>query len=492
MSTDALPIAARSQAQVAVDTFTRGILAINLAVTGVVLLLMMLFGLLLRLTQGGWIAFGPDRFYQIMTVHGVGMVGIVSLGGVSVMWYFLSQYVRLNPGVLIANLALFLVGVVMILGADFVGGFAAAWTFLYPLPAHSSGVWETGAAAWHLLGLLLVGVGFLLVCLEIGRALIVGYGGLGRALGWPQLFGLSEAVAPPPTVVASAMVVIVNTLALIGGAAIIILSLINLFVPTFAIDPLFAKNVIYFFGHVFINATIYMTVIAVYELLPRYTHRPWKSSRIFLAAWTGSTIMVLIIFPHHLLMDLVMPKWTMILGQILSYTNSFPVLVVTGLGALTIVHRSNMRWDMVSSLLFFGMFGWMAGVIPAVADATIVVNSVMHNTLWVPGHFHFYLLLGLVPMVFAFMYHVTRARESTADAPIDLWMLYIYIAAGIAFVAMFLYAGRHSVPRRWAVHLPEWMLYDQIASVMAIAVVLAAALFVGRFLVRMPRMLMPE
>ncbi len=41
------------------------------------------------------------------------------------------------------------------------------------------------------------------------------------------------------------------------------------------------------------------------------------------------------------------------------------------------------------------------------------------------------------------------------------------------FVHMFLYAGRHSVPRRWAVHLPSG-LYDQIASISAVLVLLAA------------------
>lgn len=494
MANDALPAEAAASPRAGIDGATRAILAANLAVTGVVLLLMMLLGLLLRLGQSGWIELEPDRFYQVMTVHGVGMVGIAALGGVSVMWYFLGRYVRLNRAALVANLALFLLGVVMILGADFLGGFAGAWTFLYPLPAHSAGAWETGAAAWHLFGLLLVGVGFLLVCLEVGRALIVGYGGIGRALGWPQLFGLSTADPPPPTVIASAMVTIVTTAALVGGAAIIILSLVNLFIPAFEIDPLLAKNIIYFFGHVFINATIYMTVIAVYEVLPQYAGRPWKTSRVFLAAWTGSTTMVLIIFPHHLLMDLVMPKWSMVMGQILSYTNSFPVLVVTGLGALAIVHRSNMRWDLISGLLFLSMFGWMAGVIPAVIDATIVMNSVLHNTLWVPGHFHFYLLLGVVPMIFGFMFHVTRGRERqpAAASPFDLWAACFYAVAGLGFVAMFLYAGRHSVPRRWAVHLPEWIVYDQIASVMAIGVLLAATLFVGRFLVRMPRMLAAE
>lgn len=479
----------RSHGTLAIDISTRRVLAANLAITGVVLLLMMLLGLLLRLAQAGWLSLEPDRFYQIMTVHGVGMVGIAALGGVSVMWYFLGQYVRLSERVLAINLVIFLTGVVMILGADFIGGFAAGWTFLYPLPARSAGVWSTSAAAWHLLGLLLVGVGFLLVCLEVGRALITTYGGLARSLGWPQLFGTSDADPPPPTVVASTMVVIVTTLALLGGATVIVLSLVNLFVPAFDLDPLLAKNLIYFFGHVFINATIYMAVVAVYELLPRYTGRPWKSSRVFLAAWTASTTMVLIIYPHHLLMDLVMPRWTMIIGQIFSYINSFPVLVITGLGALSIVHRSGMRWDMVSGLLFLAMFGWMAGVIPAVIDATIVINSVMHNTMWVPGHFHFYLLLGLVPMIFAFMYYITGDTSAPASEGIDRSALWLYITAGIGFVAMFLYAGRHGVPRRWAAHLPEWMLYDQIASVLAVVVIVIATLFVVRFLARLPRML---
>lgn len=474
---------------VPLDNVARYAIAANLATTGVVLLLMMLLGLLMRMSQAGWLGIEADRFYQIMTVHGVGMVGIAALGGSSVMWYFLSQYVRLSSGVLIANFVLFLIGVVMILGADLLGGFAAGWTFLYPLPAQSAGVWEVWPAAWHLIGLLLVGVGFLLICLEVGRVLISEFGGLGRALGWPQLFGTSDAAPPPPAVVASAMVVIVTTLALIGGATIIVLSLVNLLVPSFEIDPLFAKNLIYFFGHVFINATIYMAVIAVYEILPRYTDRPWKASRVFLAAWTGSTTMVLVIYPHHLLMDFAMPQWTMIVGQVLSYTNSFPVLVVTGLGALSIVHRSGIRWDIVSGLLFFAMFGWMAGVVPAVIDATIVVNSVMHNTLWVPGHFHFYLLLGLVPMTFALMYYVTRDGEGAAPETSGRWALRIYIAAGLGFVAMFLYAGRHSVPRRWAVHLPEWMLYDQLASIFAVLVLLSTAVFVWHFLVRIPRLL---
>src|SRR3546814_1765762 len=81
------------------------------------------------------------------------------------------------------------------------------------------------------------------------------------------------------------------------------LSIINAYYPSLVLDALVAKNLIYMFGHTFINATIYMAVIAVYELLPRYTGRPYPISRPFLWAWAASTVFVLTVYPHHLLMD---------------------------------------------------------------------------------------------------------------------------------------------------------------------------------------------
>ncbi|MGH8863669.1 MAG: hypothetical protein ACREVZ_03340, partial [Burkholderiales bacterium] len=76
------------------------------AVTAVVLLLLMLFGVLMRLAQGGDLALPADRFYQLMTAHGIGMVAIVGLGSSAVMWYFLARYVRLTTGIFVANLVL--------------------------------------------------------------------------------------------------------------------------------------------------------------------------------------------------------------------------------------------------------------------------------------------------------------------------------------------------------------------------------------------------
>ena len=416
-----------------------------------------------------------------MTAHGAGMVGISGLAASAVLWYFLRRHVNLTTGILWANLVFFLLGVVLILGGIFLGGYGGAWTFLFPLPSHGMGLWGTSGAASFLIGLLLIGVGFLLLYLDVGRAIISKYGSIGRGLGWPQLFG-SSTDFPPACVVASTMVVIINIAGILAGAVVLTMILVNLFYPAFAVDALLTKNLIFFFGHVFINATIYQAVIAVYEILPEYTGRPWKVNKVFLAAWTASTFMVMFVYPHHLLMDFVMPTWMLLMGQILSYLSGLPVLVVTAYGALTIVHRSNLRWDMVSGLLFVSMFGWAVGVIPAVIDGTIAANQVMHNTMWVPGHFHMYLIVGLVAMLFGFMYYIA---QNGAPKLLDKAAFWIYLVAGTGFCMNFLASGQASVARRWAVHLPEWVGYSHVASILAAGIALAALVFALRFLTHM-------
>lgn len=454
-------------------------LQLYMGTTLAVFLLMLIAGLLMRAAQGTIIHLPPDIFYQAMTLHGVGMVGISGLAGASVMWYYLRRYVALTPAIFLANLVLFVIGVVMILGAILIGGFGAGWTFLYPLPAKSLGLWSPHAAAAFIGGLLVIGVGFLLFYLDAARALIKRYGSLGRALGLNQLFSGNIDSEHPPTVVASTMVLIVNTLGTLAGAVILVLSLVNLYFPDIVIDALWAKNLIYFFGHVFINATIYMSVIAVYEVLPLYTGRPWKVSRPFLAAWATSTLMVLIVYPHHLMMDMVMPKWMLVMGQVISYLSGIPVLLVTAYGTLVQIHRARVNWDTPAKFLVLAVFGWAAGVIPAIVDGTIVVNRVMHNTLWVPGHFHFYLLLGMLPMVLGFMLHITRRENETASG-IETAAFWLFALSSVAFIFVFLYSGYHGVPRRWAEHLPAWMPYDQIATVFgAVVMITLANFFIG-------------
>jgi cytochrome c oxidase subunit 1 len=125
-------------------------------------------------------------------------------------------------------------------------------------------------------------------------------------------------------------------------------------------------------------------------------------------------------------------------------------------------------------------------VIPAIVDGTIRVNLVMHNTLWVPGHFHFYLLLGVVPMLLGIMLH-TCTREQWIETALDRAVFWIYGVAGVIFCTAFLAAGRNSVPRRFAVPELAWVPTAQVATIAAVLVLLAVLFLGGRLLARLPR-----
>ena len=162
----------------------------------------------------------------------------------------------------------------MILTAIFGFNFSDGWTFLYPLPSASAKINGSTGALLFLFGLLLLGIGYLVMYFYLAARLIKEYGGLGKSLGWDYIFRGKKGYGPPAAVVATTMVIIANSTGILAGATAIVESIINILNPSFTFDPMVAKHLTYAFGHIFANCTIYMAVIAVYEVLSEYTGRP--------------------------------------------------------------------------------------------------------------------------------------------------------------------------------------------------------------------------
>src|SRR5690625_7677110 len=98
---------------------------------------MMIFGILMLLSQGGVIELSAATFYQFLTIHGTGMIGAAALSAAAIMGYYLSHYVELSKKILKINLSLFLIGVVMVIIGVFSFEYASGRTFIYPLPTIS-------------------------------------------------------------------------------------------------------------------------------------------------------------------------------------------------------------------------------------------------------------------------------------------------------------------------------------------------------------------
>lgn len=210
--------------------------------TGIAVFAVMgLAGLTMRLTQADVLGISPAWFYRLMTVHGAGMLTGALLAMMGALWLVLRSTVPLSAPRMLWSFASILVGVVGVVIAIVVGGFATGWTFLSPLPFLSAGQWSTWATAVFLVGLVLVGTGFFIFCVDVLVKVTAAYGGLQRALGIRFLRGQDDS-PPPPQVLAATVVAVEGLLASAVGTTVL-LALIGRTIDSGSeLDALWAKN----------------------------------------------------------------------------------------------------------------------------------------------------------------------------------------------------------------------------------------------------------
>jgi len=451
-------------------------------------------GLLMRFSQAGWLSLRPAMFYQLLTVHGLGMVVAALAGAMAMSWWLLSKLPGGRPSYawLSVIYGVLVLGVVGVIVATLIGRVGTGWTMLLPLPIsrYSAGQWSAWASELFLDSAILVGVALLLffglVLWQVRRTA----GSLAAGLGWGIISGKGQSVPAyviPLTV--SSLTGLLTTL--LGAVYLVLMHLEATFPDAIIVNRLLAKNLLYAFGHTIINISIYYAAAAVYVILPTYTKREWKASRLLAASWNVSLVMVLLAFFHHIYMDFAQPPGLHIIGQIASFGVALPPALVTIFGALGYVYRSRMVWVPVPTFIFLGLLGWMVGGAAAGLDGVIAFNFQLHNTLWVPAHFHTYLLLGVVLFFLAFVAHtLPEIRGVALGTRSGRWSLGLVFVGGVGQLATWYLSGLAGGPRRYAV-LPEGLeTYSVIASVSIVVVglgLLVYLLSLAKALLRRPR-----
>ena len=440
-------------------------------------LLMGLLGLLMRLDQGGLVVIPPTWFYRLMTLHGAGMVASILLAGLGGLAAAVSATTRLSARALWIALVVYLLGTGFVDLATLIGGFGAGWTVLYPLPEHGL-VWTLDAALAMYIGYLFVALGLLLFCVHMLYALATSHGGLTKVLALRYLFSGGrdgrDALPRPPELIA-AVISIDGIVAAASGAVYLIPLFAQAAGVVESVNALFAKNAVLLFGHTMANLSIYVTAGLVYAALPAFTGRAWRTTWPVVFAWDLIIILMLINYSHHLYADFAQPLGLQLLAEIASYAVALPSFIVTIIGALALIYRSGMRWTVAPILLAIGVWGWVFGGLGAVLDATIPVNQVMHNTMWVPAHFHTYYLLGAVAFAWGYLFYMVRELSDRGDTRASRMAAWLYGIGGAGFIFMFFVAGANSVPRRYAVHLAQWQGYARIAVPFVVLLALSLA-----------------
>jgi len=408
-------------------------------------------GFIMRLSQAGILSLDPKTWYTLITFHGQANAVIFFLAPLMLSRALLSQYLDISSRISILSSALILLGIVGVAISILLGRMSMAWYFLYPLPFYET---TSGYLTAWIISVLMIGIGILILALDSLRASIKKYG-LGGSMAWGYIVG-SATVEVPPIVLISTVGNILMVISIASGAVLLTAFLLQNLGVVEAFDALGAKNLTFMFGHILANVALVYAIACIYEAMPSYSGRPWKTTLPVALAWNIAFIAIFFAMYHHVYMDFVQPRATHVLGQVFSYVAAIPALTVTVLGVLSQVgvHRLGGRgFHMVPTFILAGTLIWVIGGAAAVIDATIPANFIFHNTVWVPAHFHTYYGYSVVVFVIAITWHLLRGMGFELTRPLWLLILALITIGWILHISSFYIGALESIPRRYASYL---------------------------------------
>ena len=418
--------------------------------------------ILMRMNQGGMIVQSPVTFYVNMTTHGLTMIGIWFVAGMAAINYLMDRYVKTSYTVNVIALVFTVIGILLLWTSTFVGKFHAAWTFLYPLPFKV--MWAQWATPLFLISLTVLTIGWLIWSLSLMANILQKYT-ISQAFAWQHL-KKNPKVETPPFILIS-MITLIGVIACLFAAVLLVVLLFAEYFSNgaFVNDALLMKNLTYFFGHTIANEMLYLGLAVIYELFSEVSERPkWKTTWYVALGWNFTLVFVLTAFFHHLYMDFVQPEGFQIIGLLASYLASLPAAGVTVFSVFIAVYRNKIKWSLTNLLFFIGIAGWVIGGLGAVIDATISNNVVLHNTLWVPAHFHTYNALGNVLFSLGFFYWFsTKFTEKIDSKMFTRATVATLLIGGIGFLLVFYIAGADSIPRRYSTYPAELSVGTSLA-----------------------------
>lgn len=410
-----------------------------------------LAGLLQGMVRGGIITLpGWLNYYQILTAHGL-LLGLVFTTFFIVGFLFSGMARTTGGGLTKAALRFGWIGFYTMVVGTLMAAFeiiknnaSVLYTFYAPLKA--SPAFYIGAA------LLVVG------------SWLAGYGMIASYVSWKKE---NKGKRAPLFAHMTMATVALWQVATIPLAIEVLFQLIPWsFGWVATINVPLSRTLFWFFGHPLVYFWLMPAYIGWYVCLPRII-----GGKIFSDALARVAFVLLLLFSipvgfHHQLMEPgITPGWKMlhvimtlmvVIPSLMTAFSMFATFETAGRakgGKGLYGWFKNMPWKDVR---FFGPFVGMLFFIPAgaggIINASNQLNAVVHNTIWVTGHFHITVGAAVALTFFGIAYwlvpHLSRRTlTKTANRMAMVQVVFWTVGMGIMSAAMH-YMGLQGVPRR--------------------------------------------
>jgi cytochrome c oxidase subunit 1 len=394
-----------------------------------------------------WLA--ADNFYMVLTAHGIDMLIFwIIFFEIAVLYFCSSTLLRCRiatPRLAWLGFALMLIGSVTTNVAVFRGASSVMMTSYVPMMAEPA----------FYLGLILFAVGALVGCFVFFGTLVIAKNEKTYQGSVPLVtFGAITAAIIAVFTIASGAIILIPTFLMSLGVVK-------------EVDPLVYRTIWWAFGHSSQQINVAAHISIWYAIAAICFGAKPMSERVSRGAFLLYILFLQLASAHHLLADPgLSTEWKVVNT---SYFMYFAVLasMIHGLtipGAIEVAQREKgftkglFEWlrkapwgnpvfsGMFISLVGFGFLGGISGVMMG----TEQLNMIIHNTIYVPGHFHATVVIGTTLAFMALTYFlipVLFKREMISPGLAKL-QPYLFGLSMYFFVLVMMGAGTLGVSRR--------------------------------------------
>jgi cytochrome c oxidase subunit I len=390
-----------------------------------------------------------DRFYQVLTLHGVNMLIFwIIFFEMAILYFCSSTLLRCRlatPRIAWLGFALMIIGAVVNNAAVLNGDASVMMTSYVPMPANPN----------FYLGLILFAVGALLGCFVFLGTLVVAKEEKTYEGSIPLVtFGaLTACIIAVFTIAAGAIILVPTYLWSMGWIA--------------NIDAVMYRLIWWAFGHSSQQINVAAHVAVWYAIAAIVFGAKPLSEKVSRGAFLLYIVFLQLASAHHLLVDPgISSEWKIFNTSYAMYLAVLASMIhgLTVPGSIEVAQRGKgytrglFEWlrkapwgnpsfsGMFISLLGFGFLGGISGVVMG----TEQINIIIHNTIYVPGHFHATVVIGTTLAFMALTYFLIPVlfRKQVFLPGLAKWQPYLF-GGGMAGLSLLLMgAGTLGVERR--------------------------------------------
>ncbi|MDT8435387.1 MAG: cbb3-type cytochrome c oxidase subunit I [Gemmatimonadota bacterium] len=267
-----------------------------------------------------------------------------------------------------------------------------------------------------------------------------------------------------------------------------------------AIDPLLTRTLFWFSGHAIVYFWLLPAYVSWYALIPRQNGGKLFSDGITRIVFLMFLLLSIPVGFHHQYTDPGIPAWQKAVHGFLTFGVFFPSLVTAfsvmaalenggrargGRGLLGWIPK--LSWgDPAVSAQLLAMLVFLLGGITGLMNASYSMNQVVHNTTFIPGHFHMTVGTAVALTIMGVSYWLVPwlTGRQLVGRRIALAQGWVYTIGVLVLARGLIQGGLEGMPRRSAVvassymgEVPGWHWAGQIAGIGGVIMFVGIAMF---------------